>query len=927
MMIFTKSELKNFKSHADTVLNINPGISLIVGENGAGKSSIFEAISFALFKTYTTKNITDLVRSNKNLKEKIEMAVKLSFISQGNEYIVERKVVITKSGSSKFYSNLYLVKDGNAEIMVSGNKDVDNNIKEILSMDSSTFLNAIHIRQGEIAELIDKTPADRKKLIGKLLRLEELERAYENLPKVSEEYKTRKAVLEDRIQPESELNFELKKAKDEYFTLNKRNNLLKEEFETLKKEIEVKNKEKEDLDKQKSEFEALQLKLNHENDNLKGLNKFKEALSTKYNEILRNEEQMNRLKPFSDKLPIYNKFKESLLRLNKFKEDDKTNKEILAQIEGFKNTLNDEKENYEKYIVLDGEIKELNNNKVELSSELKRISELEDEKNNITKDIGKYKTELDNFYNDSSVVLSQFEKEIPQIKTNDDLSKIDSIVEDLRTNLRKDIESLSSEIEKLKNKSFSLNQEIKSLDEPLADIRRVENKCPVCQSEISEEKKNELVTMYETTIFNNNKKIDEINEILGKLNKEKSLKEANLTNLNSIKTKIYQNKHIVGDLEKFENNLSFVNTKIIELQGKKEELEELNKILESKNKEFEELQIHYDKYLKADTLLKSFPDETKIKDELYTIFGNIQIESEKLKGYIATDTQLSMDISEEKLNDLIGQLTEKDTKYHVLLGSIKGKEEYEEKIETNSKEIAEKEEEIREIVKAIENSSYNEETYNHMNILLERYNNKFNSSSQEIAVNDNNLKLFEKTIEDMERNIEINMKNKEEFIAVNEYYSLLEDFRSFYSKDGIQGDLRRQSRPLIQKYTRDFFEKFNFNYSDLILDNEYNISIFGPEGESNIDMVSGGEKIAIALALRLGITQAMSEGSIETILLDEPTIHLDSFRRQELIAVLRSMSVIPQMLIVTHDIELENAADTLIRVVKKDGISKVVLNG
>ena len=552
---------------------------------------------------------------------------------------------------------------------------------------------------------------------------------------------------------------------------------------------------------------------------------------------------------------------------------------------------------------------------------------MEDEKNNITKDIGKYKTELDNFYNDSSVVLSQFEKEIPQIKTNDDLSKIDSIVEDLRTNLRKDIESLSSEIEKLKNKSFSLNQEIKSLDEPLADIRRVENKCPVCQSEISEEKKNELVTMYETTIFNNNKKIDEINEILGKLNKEKSLKEANLTNLNSIKTKIYQNKHIVGDLEKFENNLSFVNTKIIELQGKKEELEELNKILESKNKEFEELQIHYDKYLKADTLLKSFPDETKIKDELYTIFGNIQIESEKLKGYIATDTQLSMDISEEKLNDLIGQLTEKDTKYHVLLGSIKGKEEYEEKIETNSKEIAEKEEEIREIVKAIENSSYNEETYNHMNILLERYNNKFNSSSQEIAVNDNNLKLFEKTIEDMERNIEINMKNKEEFIAVNEYYSLLEDFRSFYSKDGIQGDLRRQSRPLIQKYTRDFFEKFNFNYSDLILDNEYNISIFGPEGESNIDMVSGGEKIAIALALRLGITQAMSEGSIETILLDEPTIHLDSFRRQELIAVLRSMSVIPQMLIVTHDIELENAADTLIRVVKKDGISKVVLNG
>ena len=161
---------------------------------------------------------------------------------------------------------------------------------------------------------------------------------------------------------------------------------------------------------------------------------------------------------------------------------------------------------------------------------------------------------------------------------------------------------------------------------------------------------------------------------------------------------------------------------------------------------------------------------------------------------------------------------------------------------------------------------------------------------------------------------------------VEEYYSLLEDLRVFYGKDGVQKDLRSQSRPLIQKYTREFFEKFNFNYSDLILDNEYNISIFGPEGEANIEMVSGGEKIAIALALRLGITQAMSKGNIETILLDEPTIHLDSYRRQELISVLRSMSVIPQMLIVTHDDELENAADTLIRVTKEDGISNVEIN-
>jgi len=925
MMIFTRLELKNFKSHAHTILDFNPGISLIVGENGAGKSTIFEAISFALFKVYTTKTINDLVRSNKNIGEKIEMMVNLSFISNGREYKVERKVTVNKS-SSKSTSDLYELNNDQYEIIASGNKQVDNEIEIILSMDSSTFLNAIHIRQGEIADLIDKTPATRKKLIGKLLKLEELEKAYDNLPRISEDYKTRKAVLEDRIKPESELNFELKRAKEDHFTLNEKNKGLKEDYEALKKDIELKNKEKEELDKQKSEFEALNLKLNHEKESLDGLNKLKEDLSKKYDEILRNENEMNLLKPFSEKLPIYKEFKESFINLKKFKDDEKSNKEIITQIEGYKSTIEAEKQNHEKYISLEGEIKALVNKKVELSAELKRINELEMEKNTLTRDIEQYTQDLDKFYNDSSQVLSEFEEKIEPIKTNDDLNNLESLVENLRTGLRNEIDNINEELDQLNKESISLRQEIKSLDEPLSDIKKVENKCPVCQSDISEDKKNELINMYEGTISDNSNKINQNNEIVTKLNKEKSLKEANLLRLDSIKTNVYQNKHIIGDLDKFSKSLETVNGKINELQGKKEELAQLDNIIETKNNEFKELESHNNKYLEASTLLKSAPEESKIKDEIYTISGNIRVEEDKLKEFIASDSQLSLEITEEKLNELINQLSEKDTKYHILLGSIKGKSEYEEKIKANGKDIESKENELNEIKKSIESSSYNEETYRNIAFYIDRLNNKFNEYSKEIAVSDNNLKLYENTIKEIEDLIEINRKNKEEYIAVNEYYSLLEELRVLYSKDGIQKDLRSQSRPLIQKYTREFFEKFNFNYSDLILDDEYNISIYGPEGEANIEMVSGGEKIAIALALRLGITQAMSKGNIETILLDEPTIHLDSFRRQELITVLRSMSVIPQMLIVTHDSELENAADTLIRVTKEDGISKVEVN-
>ncbi|WP_296855106.1 AAA family ATPase [uncultured Methanobrevibacter sp.] len=923
-MIFKKLELKNFKSHANTTLEFSPGISLIVGENGAGKSSIFEAITFALFKVYSAKTITDLVRSNKNIGDKIEMMVKLTFYTNNHEYRVERSVTLAKS--SKSTSELYKITNGHEEIIASGNKAVDNEIEIILSMDSSTFLNAIHIRQGEIADLIDKTPATRKKLIGKLLKLEELEKAYENLPRISEDYKTRKAILKDRIQSESELNFELKKAKQEQFELSEKNKALKADYEALDKDIKDKNKEKEELDKQKSEFEALQLKLVHENTNLEGMKKRKAELIEKYDEIQRNEKEMNLLKPSTEKLPIYKDFKESLNNLNKFKDDEKDNKQKLVQIEGYKSTIDAEKENHEKFIGLDGEIKALNNKKAELSAELKRINELENERKTLIKDIEDNNKVLEEFSNDSISVLALFDENIAPIKSNDDLTNLDSIVEAKRTTLRTEIEGIDSEINELNNQIITLKQEIKSFDKPLSDIQKVENKCPICQSDISEDKKNELIDMYEETISNDSKKINENNEILVKLNNEKSLKDANLLKLDSIKTKIYQNKHIVGDLDKFNLSLESVNTKINELQDKIKELEELDKIIESKNNEFKELESHNKKYLEATTLLKSAPDESKIRDELYTIAGKINSESEKLKAFIASDSMLSLEITEETLDELIDDLTKKDSKYHVLLGSIKGKEEYEEKIKVNEKDIESKENEIKEINKAIETSPYNEENYNYMSFLIERLNEKFNKLSQLIAVNDNNITIYDTTIGTIEKTIENNRKNKEEYIAIKEYYSLLEELRTLYGKDGIQGDLRSQSRPLIQKYTREFFEKFNFNYSDLILDNEYNISIFGPEGEANIDMVSGGEKIAIALALRLGITQAMSKGNIETILLDEPTIHLDSYRRQELISVLRSMSVIPQMLIVTHDDELENAADTLIRVIKEDGISNVEIN-
>ena len=160
---------------------------------------------------------------------------------------------------------------------------------------------------------------------------------------------------------------------------------------------------------------------------------------------------------------------------------------------------------------------------------------------------------------------------------------------------------------------------------------------------------------------------------------------------------------------------------------------------------------------------------------------------------------------------------------------------------------------------------------------------------------------------------------------VDKYIAVLNRIRDAYGKDGIQKMIRARAKPLLEKATRDLFERFNLAYSDVKIDEDYNISVIGPAGEQDIDQISGGERVALAIALRLAIAQVLS-GKIETIIMDEPTTHLDEQRRRELVNILSSFfreggRIIPQMLIITHHSEIEDVADTIYAIRKEDSFS------
>ena len=332
----------------------------------------------------------------------------------------------------------------------------------------------------------------------------------------------------------------------------------------------------------------------------------------------------------------------------------------------------------------------------------------------------------------------------------------------------------------------------------------------------------------------------------------------------------------------------------------------------------------HDDYNKSKGALDVLGSQTEAEYKLKQIVNEIDVHVKNIKLAIENDSHLSGDMDNLELKQRIDDLKEKNEQYNQLKGFVKNKNNIVSQFESVKEDIGVSNNQLDIIQNKIDASAYDKEKYEQIIYRDEMYSRRHESFTNELSEIKGRARELINVHKSLAEKIKNNDRFQKEHDNISQYLVLLKDIRELYGKNGIQKELRNNSRPIIQKNTKKFFDDFNFNYSDLILDDDYNVVVRGPEGESSMSMVSGGEKIAIALALRLGITKSMAKGDLETILLDEPTIHLDDARRQELINLLKEMSMLPQMIIVTHENQLESAADNLIKVEKENGISKIV---
>jgi exonuclease SbcC len=154
--------LKNFRQHADTSITFDTGLTGIIGPNGSGKTTILEAIAWALYGMPAARGTREGIRSLR-APARAGVKVELDFDLAGHRYRVVR---------SMSTAELYL--DGAASPIANSLSGVTDLLRRRLGMSQQEFFNTYFTGQKELSVMAAMGPAERAQFLSRVLGYERL---------------------------------------------------------------------------------------------------------------------------------------------------------------------------------------------------------------------------------------------------------------------------------------------------------------------------------------------------------------------------------------------------------------------------------------------------------------------------------------------------------------------------------------------------------------------------------------------------------------------------------------------------------------------------------------------------------------------------------------------------------------------------------
>ena len=791
-------ELKEFGPYKNEIIEwdkiINEPIFLITGKTGSGKSTLFDAITYALYnKTTGGKDIASL--RTKTALDKDKTQVNFDFELSGKKYRIERTLAYLKAGNKNLTSGkvvLMQYNDEKLEVIATKEQEVKEKVEELIGLDDKQFCQIIILPQGKFKEFLLSKSSEKKETLRSLFNTyfyqKFVDQLQEQAKKLDSLHKQKEKELITRFE-QFDIEEELTKfeyLKDENF--EKILSFIHSQEQTVKDEKIKLLKLERSFSKEKEKFIELS-KLNDKFTQLESNKSELEKLSEKedyYGKLRLEVERLKELQKSKDKIIEYSTL------LNKQSQLRKIEKDLLIDTDKYKLDLE-------------------NNRKLQLELNLQK-----DNIEELRKETIDYKFFYDNF---NELIFAKANIEIYS-KTLEELALKKETFSELESNIKDEKEGhlelneekniLESSIGKLKLEILKKEQEVEKLEE-------YNNRL----SELNEKKLN---------IDSDKKQLEDFRISKGKLEKKFLLLNKNKEQevLNGFLLKLHEGdycplckqkiEHLpeISELVKIddniENSLQKVNKDIIQLETliekNEEDIEQLSKILKNQ----EEI-INF----KSKEELSQLEDELKDENTKLTDIGKaIKVSEDKIKG-------LAQEI--EELSELFKN--EDDIKQNYLEAKNKI-EQFGKNVKVELDEFSDYYEKIQSQVKDFDNTynllqnNSNELLVRKMKLETEQKNNKTNllevsKRIENIVDSFTNSKLnkYYVTLEMAEEDIEKlnNLENYEsqinkfedtKKIIVNSIEKLEEEL-----KELNQPDLEEEQQKLknIESQVNDFIEK------------------------------------------------------------------------------------------------------------------------
>jgi exonuclease SbcC len=269
-MILKSIALKNFRKFKDSTVEFPDGVTGVIGLNGVGKSTLFEALAWVLYGPVATRTEIDQIK-REGTAPADPCRVELEFIFDDDTYRVVREM----TGKNLSASGIATV---NGKIAANGAETLSKFIQKKLGMDWKSFYTSIFAKQKELNTLSSMNPSERRQLILRMLgidavddiiskiRLDNKEKKNEieklQFDLVDENGRDKRTAYQQEIQTlkkkQKELTQHIAEQKRQSLKIEEQLNKIKKDCETRKLTYEKLYKTKEDLEEKKGKYELRQ---------------------------------------------------------------------------------------------------------------------------------------------------------------------------------------------------------------------------------------------------------------------------------------------------------------------------------------------------------------------------------------------------------------------------------------------------------------------------------------------------------------------------------------------------------------------------------------------------------------------------------------------------------------------------------------------